>query len=164
MPGEGLTHGPPANKKAGGSHHRFSRSTGIPRAMAYGLYVISPGTGFLAPVPRDAKHHRGSDNAQAHRAGISTGMPGPHDFAVRIDVVRPTTRHVHRFPASRLVTIAMRPSSPRRDETREHRFLKKRKLIIFGADLETAHRSEAACEIRRSAQCGFGCSKRPEDV
>ncbi|CCD88162.1 hypothetical protein BRAO285_2940081 [Bradyrhizobium sp. ORS 285] len=26
------THGPPAEKKAGGSHHRFSRATGIPRA------------------------------------------------------------------------------------------------------------------------------------
>jgi hypothetical protein len=25
MPGEGLTHGPPAVKKAGGSHHRFSQ-------------------------------------------------------------------------------------------------------------------------------------------
>jgi hypothetical protein len=25
MPGEGLTHGPPAAKKAGGSHHRFSQ-------------------------------------------------------------------------------------------------------------------------------------------
>jgi hypothetical protein len=25
MPGEGLTHGPPAEKKAGGSHHRFSQ-------------------------------------------------------------------------------------------------------------------------------------------
>src|SRR6266481_6299957 len=24
MPGDGLTHGPPATKKAGGSHHRFS--------------------------------------------------------------------------------------------------------------------------------------------
>ena len=23
MPGEGLTHGPPAEKKAGGSHHRY---------------------------------------------------------------------------------------------------------------------------------------------
>ena len=26
MPGDGLTHGPPANRKAGGSHHRFSRN------------------------------------------------------------------------------------------------------------------------------------------
>ena len=25
MPGDGLTHGPPATKKAGGSHHRISR-------------------------------------------------------------------------------------------------------------------------------------------
>ena len=25
MPGDGLTHGPPATKNAGGSHHRFSR-------------------------------------------------------------------------------------------------------------------------------------------
>ena len=26
MPGAGRTHGPPATKKAGGSHHRFSRN------------------------------------------------------------------------------------------------------------------------------------------
>jgi hypothetical protein len=25
MPGDGLTHGPPAEKKAGGSNHRFSQ-------------------------------------------------------------------------------------------------------------------------------------------
>jgi hypothetical protein len=25
MPGDGLTHGPPATKKAGGSHHRLGR-------------------------------------------------------------------------------------------------------------------------------------------
>src|ERR1700749_4242172 len=41
MPGEGLTHGPPATKNAGGRYHRFSRTSGIPRAMAYGLYVLS---------------------------------------------------------------------------------------------------------------------------
>jgi hypothetical protein len=50
MPGEGLTHGPPAEKKAGGSHHRFSRTSGIPRAIVYGLYEVSPGTGLFAPV------------------------------------------------------------------------------------------------------------------
>ena len=38
MPGDGLTHGPPATKNAGGSHHRWCRSTGIPCAMVYGLY------------------------------------------------------------------------------------------------------------------------------
>jgi hypothetical protein len=52
MPGEGLTHGPPADKKAGGSHHRCSRSSGIPCAMGYGLYAISPGRrAFLPPSP-----------------------------------------------------------------------------------------------------------------
>ena len=40
------------------------------------LYVISPGTGLIAPVARDARHeHRELD--------LSTGRPGPHDFAVR---------------------------------------------------------------------------------
>jgi len=44
------THGPPAEKKAGGSHHRYGRTTGLPCAAVYGLYVVSPGTGVLAPV------------------------------------------------------------------------------------------------------------------
>jgi hypothetical protein len=59
MPGDGLTHGPPATKKAGGSHHRFSRiTTGIPRAMVLTAYsALSPVyrtgvPGFLATVAR----------------------------------------------------------------------------------------------------------------
>jgi hypothetical protein len=41
-----------------------------------GLYVLSPGTGCLAPVARNARHE--------HRdLSVSTGAPGPHDFAVR---------------------------------------------------------------------------------
>jgi hypothetical protein len=45
--------------------------------MGYGLYALSSGTGVLAPVVRAmlVKQHRS--------LGISTGMPGPHDFAVR---------------------------------------------------------------------------------
>jgi hypothetical protein len=50
MPGEGLTHGPPATRKAGGSHHRWCRSSGIPCAAVYDLYEVSPGTGLFAPV------------------------------------------------------------------------------------------------------------------
>ena len=97
MPGEGLTHGPPATRKAGGSHHRISRTSGIPCAMAYGLYEVSPGTGFLAPVatmrvPRIA-------------LSTSTGMPGPHDFAVRLRRVRLTRPPRPPLPASTLVTI-----------------------------------------------------------
>jgi len=38
MPGEGLTHGPPATKKAGGSYHRFSRI--IRHSLRDGLRLI----------------------------------------------------------------------------------------------------------------------------
>jgi hypothetical protein len=51
MPGEGLTHGPPAEKNAGGRYHRFSRI--IRHSLRDGfkrLYVISSGTGVFAPV------------------------------------------------------------------------------------------------------------------
>ncbi len=53
-----------------------AESSGIPCAMVYGLYALSSGTGFLAPVCVMRKHHR---------IGASTGTPGPRDFAVRID-------------------------------------------------------------------------------
>jgi len=33
MPGAGRTHGQPATKKAGGSHHRYAATAGIPCAM-----------------------------------------------------------------------------------------------------------------------------------
>ena len=40
-------------KKAGGSHHRFGQDIpAFPARMGYGLYALSPGTGFLAPVVR----------------------------------------------------------------------------------------------------------------
>ncbi len=58
-----------------------SRTTGLPCAMAYGLYVISPGTGLIAPVIRALVACCGFST--------STGMPGPHDFAVRNHLVRP---------------------------------------------------------------------------
>jgi hypothetical protein len=62
-------------QKSTRQNHRLSRDNpAFPAQWCYGLYVLSPGTGFLAPV---------CDNARsAHCAGTSTGMPGPHDFAV----------------------------------------------------------------------------------
>ncbi len=47
----------------------------FPARWLYGLYVISPGTGLIAPV---------FATTLTRCADISTGMPGPHDFAVRI--------------------------------------------------------------------------------
>jgi hypothetical protein len=63
-----------------------------------GLYVISPGTGSLAPVPARCE--------ASSQVGISTGMPGPHDFAVRAmpfvrEASSAATRRVHRIPFPR---------------------------------------------------------------
>jgi len=64
-------------KKSRRRHHRFSRSSGIPCAMFDGLYVISSGTGLIAPVICATR--------ERHRElSASTGAPGPHDFTVRI--------------------------------------------------------------------------------
>jgi hypothetical protein len=63
---------------------------------------------LIAPVARNARHeHR--------RLGISTGMPGPHDFAVRIELfvgaIRSRCNSIRPpLPASTSVTIAIRPS------------------------------------------------------
>jgi hypothetical protein len=41
-----------------------------------------------------------------------SGAPRPHDFAVRVRAARQVQRlHVHRIPASRVVTTAIRPSA-----------------------------------------------------
>jgi len=53
MPGEGLTHGPPVERIQAAVTTGSAKSSGIPCAMAYGLYMISPGTGSLAPVGRE---------------------------------------------------------------------------------------------------------------
>jgi len=74
MPGEGLTHGPPAERKAGGSHHRFSRSTGIPCAM--GLRLIRALLGDRLDCPRHSQ-------IVVRELDLSTGRSGPHDFTVR---------------------------------------------------------------------------------
>jgi hypothetical protein len=70
---------------------------------------------------------------KAHRRelGACMGAPGPHDFAVRVRIVR--LRYVPRppHPATRLVTFAIRPSIGR-DNASNHQILKKRKRNIFG--------------------------------
>src|SRR5215468_660575 len=78
MPGEGLTHGPPAIKKAGGSYHRFSRI--IRHSLRDGFNAVLralPGEpGFLAPVARD---HLASltpaSGCQDHTTSPSASLP-----------------------------------------------------------------------------------------
>ena len=53
MPGEGLTHGPPAIKKAGGSYHRFSRIIRHSLRDGFNAYsALSPGPGLSCPRRR----------------------------------------------------------------------------------------------------------------
>jgi len=83
MPGEGLTHGPPAEEKAGGSHHRCSRINRHSLRDVWRLIRALLGDRLDCLHPRDAKHHRVA-TTQTRCAGASTGAPGPHDFTVRI--------------------------------------------------------------------------------
>jgi hypothetical protein len=81
-------------KKRTRQNHRYEPNIRPPlRDGCRGLYVISPGTGLIAPVSCNAHHeHRELD--------LSTGRPGPHDFAVRMtsfvraqahcDIIRPS--------------------------------------------------------------------------
>jgi hypothetical protein len=69
------------NKKAHErSHHRYTASTGIPRAMVLTAYIVlSPVTGLFC--------HRRRRN-YFRQLDTSVGAPGPHDFAVRFGFVR----------------------------------------------------------------------------
>jgi hypothetical protein len=67
------THGPPAERNAGGSHHRSSRTSGIPCAVVLTLISCSSRCTGLVGHRRHRDHH-------PRRLSISVGMPEPHDF------------------------------------------------------------------------------------
>jgi len=50
-PGADRTHGPRATRKHA-AEPQVGRTTGLPCAMAYDLYALSLGIGFLAPIGR----------------------------------------------------------------------------------------------------------------
>ena len=83
MPGAGRTHGPPANKKAGGSHHGFSQiSRHSLRNGFNGVLRALPGDFIASVIARFV----------TAQLGASVGAPGPHGFAVRVGIVRPRTQ------------------------------------------------------------------------
>jgi hypothetical protein len=98
---------PACRKKAGGSYHRFSRSSGIPCATVLTVsFVLSPGTGLVCPCRPQASN--------ARELGLSVGRPGPHDFVVRDARVR--RMQAITSIASRLTIVTTRsPLLPRRD-------------------------------------------------
>ena len=92
-----------------------------------GLYVISPGTGLFAPVACELVAIR--------RLDLSTGRSGPHDFAAASasfvgasDALR--RRRGYRISASRVVTIAIRPSHRGGTATGKHDFRKNESEIF----------------------------------
>jgi hypothetical protein len=108
MPGDGLAHGPPAKTKAGGSYHRFSQIIRHSLRDGFnGFLRTLPGVhDLLVTVVREIT---------TRGLSASQGAPGPYDFFVRNEVIRPRkacaltpSRPSH--PVSRVVTIAIRPS------------------------------------------------------
>jgi hypothetical protein len=98
-PGARRPHGPPATKKAGGSHHRFGRDIPAFPARSFTAYTWSPWcAGLVGHHPScDAKHH--------HDVDTSVGVSGPHDFTVRAGSRSSGANlHVHRSPPPRIVT------------------------------------------------------------
>ena len=92
-----------------------------------GLYVLSPGTGSLAPVACELVAIR--------RLGLSTGRPGPHDFTVRIVLFvgmknHAAARHAHRIPHPTFVTTREAPLLIEAGCKWITRFPKKRKKIL----------------------------------
>ena len=75
MPDAGRTHGPPAAKNAGGSHHRFSRyNRHSPRNGLRLIRGLLGAPGCLATVVR---------GIIIRKLDPSIGGSGPHDFTVR---------------------------------------------------------------------------------
>jgi hypothetical protein len=105
MPGAGRNPWPACSKKCRRQVPQVQpRHPGIPCAMVLTLIRALPRDRLDCPYHRATReHHR--------QLGISTGMPGPHDFtSVTPSFVRVREHaarlHVHRIPASRVVTIA----------------------------------------------------------
>jgi hypothetical protein len=97
------------NKKA---HEQVTTGTpkrsGLPCAMAYGLFCALPGVhDLLATVARAMQKHR-------RELGTSQGVPEPHSFAVRVNVVR--LINIFASIASRPAFVTTRPPLlPERD-------------------------------------------------
>jgi hypothetical protein len=113
MPEAGGPHGPPAKRKAGGSHHtRFSRITRHSLHDGFNAHIaLSLGTGLSCP--HRLVHHRAKSLASAS-GGLDHTISRRHRSSARTGRAR---RHsVHRIPRSRSVRFGHNaPHKSRRD-------------------------------------------------
>ena len=131
------------------------RTTGQPRHTRPSLhdvwtaYTYSPrGPALLPPSPTDHRHRR---------LGISIGMPGPYDFAVRLGPFVGTTKVMLRPETPTASRSACRddrdtPFVPGRDDVNQSRFLIKRNSKIVGPRLGRSNRLEGTDENSPCAQ------------
>jgi hypothetical protein len=106
------THGPPAVKKAGGSHHRSSRI--IRHSLRDGfndfLRALPGDRAFLPPSRADRTARlTPASGRQDHTTSSSASAPFVRTTSSCASLPRPS------HPASRVVTIAHTPLLPRRD-------------------------------------------------
>ena len=143
MPGEGLTHGPPAEKK------QAAVTTGSAKIIRHslrdgfnGFLRTLPGEpGFLAPVARD------------HLASL-TPASGCQDHTTSPYALRPVVRatlarrshRVHRNPASRSVTIGQNVLFSRRDGRIKSHISEKRKQNLLPGQPDGQDRFASRCE------------------
>jgi hypothetical protein len=129
MPGAGRTHGPPATKKQAASPQVQPRHPGIPCAMVLRLIRDLPGVpGLFATVIRAMRKHLAN---LTPASGCQDHTISPSAIWSVVSRKRAQRNGVHRIPASRVVTIAIRPSISRRDGVANHEFRKNRKWNIF---------------------------------
>jgi hypothetical protein len=74
-PGASRTHGPRAAKKHAAEPQVRAEHPAFPARWCYGLYVIFPGTGLIAPVAHDAR--RASRPWRQHRDARTTRLRRP---------------------------------------------------------------------------------------
>jgi hypothetical protein len=158
MPGEGLTHGPPATKNAGGSHHRCSRTSGIPCAAVLTLIRALLGDRLDCPRHwRDAKHRANLAPAPG-RQDHTTSRPYRRRSSARSD--RAATRYVYRIPASRVVTTARNAPLVEAGFGHHPRFLQKRKRNFSLQPSHVQLHLEFPCKTNFCAQAIFTLSWR----
>jgi hypothetical protein len=116
-----------------------AESSGIPCAMVLTVsFVLSPGTGLVCP-----RHARDDHQARlAPASGCQDHTTSPSASASLVG----RNQHVHRIPASRVVTIAIRPLASRRDDGQNHTFLKNGMRIFFVPGLDSRISFASRCE------------------
>jgi hypothetical protein len=139
------THGPPATKKAGGSHHRPDRNSRPSlRDGVNGLYVLSPVNGLSCHRRlRDAVASQGDVEKHRRKLDTSVAVSGPHDFAVR--------HIVSRLAQTRLTPWRPSHPGPNVRDDREAPLLAGRDAGESGADLPDEARLLTCVTVTRRA-------------